>query len=190
MSIQMRNSARARSKDGALQPRERPAVRARGAGGPLLVCYDGSDDAKYAIETASTLFPGGRTLVVSVWQRLAGRDTIAWAGEPAGMVNSVELDTAAADHGNRLADEGARIAHGAGLDAEPLAVEASGPIWKTIVEAAAAQDASAIVIGSRGLTGLRAVLLGSVSSAVVHHAGRPTLVIHRHDDLSAEHSEP
>src|SRR5215216_2135414 len=84
MSIQMRNSARARSKDGALQPRERPAVRARGAGGPLLVCYDGSDDAKYAIETASTLFPGGRTLVVSVWQRLAGRDTIAWAGEPAG----------------------------------------------------------------------------------------------------------
>jgi nucleotide-binding universal stress UspA family protein len=188
MSIQMRNSARARSKDGALQPRQRPAVRAPGAGGPLLVCYDGSDDAKYAIETASTLFPGGHALVISVWQRLAGLDTIGWAGEPAGMVNFGEVDRAAGEHGRRLAEEGVRIAHEAGLDAEPLPVEALGPIWKTIVEAGATHDASAIVIGSRGLTGLRAVLLGSVSSAVVHHAGRPTLVIHRPDDLSAEHS--
>jgi nucleotide-binding universal stress UspA family protein len=161
-----------------------------GAGGPLLVCYDGSDDAKYAIETAATLFPGGRTLVASVWQRLAGLGSISWTGEPNGMVNSVELDRAAADHGKRLAEQGARIAHEAGLDAEPLPVEAVGPIWKTIVEVGAAHDASAIVIGSRGLTGLRAMLLGSVSSAVVHHAGRPTMVIHRPEDLSAEHSEP
>ncbi|MEJ7784999.1 MAG: universal stress protein [Solirubrobacteraceae bacterium] len=34
-------------------------------------------------------------------------------------------------------------------------------------------------MGSRGLTGVRSMLLGSVSSAVVHHADRPTLVIHR-----------
>src|SRR3954447_8378421 len=124
MAIQMKTSPRARSKDGAPRPREHSAVRARmadGAGGPLLVCYDGSDDAKYAIETAATLFPGGHAVVVSVWQRLAGLDSIAWAGEPAGMVNSVELDRAA-EHGSRLAEEGARIAHEAVLDAEPLAV--------------------------------------------------------------------
>jgi nucleotide-binding universal stress UspA family protein len=155
---------------------------------PVLVCYDGSDDARYAIETAATLFPGGHALVVSVWQRLAGLDSIAWAGEPAGMVNADELDRAAAEHASRLAEQGARIAHEGGLDAEPLPVEALGPIWKSIVEAGAAHDASAIVIGSRGLTGLRAMLLGSVSSAVVHHAGRPTVVIHRPDDLSAEHA--
>jgi nucleotide-binding universal stress UspA family protein len=162
---------------------------AHSAGGPLLVCYDGSDDARYAIETAATLFPGGRALVVSVWQRLAGLDSIAWAGEPEGMVDFGELDRAASDHGSRLAERGARIAHEKGLDAEPLPVEAIGPIWKTIVEAGAAHNASAIVIGSRGLTGLRAMLLGSVSTAVVHHAGRPTVVIHRPDDLSAEQSE-
>ena len=159
------------------------------AAGPLLVCYDGSDDAKYAIETAATLFPGGRTVVISAWQRLAGLNTISWAGESDGMVQSVELDRLAANHGTQLAEQGAQIAHEAGLNAEPLAVEAPGPIWKTIVEAGAAHNASAIVIGSRGLTGLRAMLLGSVSSAVVHHAGRPTLVIHRPDDLSAEHSQ-
>jgi nucleotide-binding universal stress UspA family protein len=153
-----------------------------GACGPLLVCYDGSDDAAYALETAATLFPGAHALVVSIWQHVAGLDTIAWAGEPAGMVTSGELDRAAAEHGSRLAQQGARIAHRAGLDAEPLAVEAIGPVWKTIVEAGSAHDACAIVIGSRGLTGLRALLLGSVSSAVVHHAGRPTLVMHRPAD--------
>src|SRR3954466_12920455 len=160
MSIQIKHSARVPSKDGAHSPRERATARARmnpAAGQPLLVCYDGSDDAKYAIETAATLFPGNHALVVSVWQRLAGLDSIAWAGEPGGMVNSVELDRAAAEHGSRLAEQGARVAHEAGLDAEPLAVEALGPIWKTIVEAGAAHDASAIVIGSRGLTGLRAM---------------------------------
>jgi nucleotide-binding universal stress UspA family protein len=173
-------------EDMAVQPKPFPAP---GANGPLLVCYDGSDDATYAIATAATLFPGAHALVVSIWQRLAGLDTIAWAGEPAGMVTSGELDRAAAEHGSRVAARGARIAQEAGLDAEPLVVEATGPVWKTIVEAGAAHDAAAIVIGSRGLTGLRAMLLGSVSSAVVHHAGRPTVVIHRPDDLSAARAE-
>src|SRR5690349_12764681 len=155
MSTRRNSSARTRS---------RRARMAHGAGGPLLVCYDGSDDARYAIETAATLFPGRRALVVSVWQRLAGVDSIVWAGEPAGMVTSGDLDRAAAAHANRHAEQGARIAHEAGLDAEPLPLEAFGPIWKTIVEAGATHDASTIVIGSRGLTGLRAMLLGSISS--------------------------
>src|SRR3954463_5358051 len=118
MAIQMKTSPRARSKDGAPRPREHSAVRARmahGAGGPLLVCYDGSDDAKYAIETAATLCPGSHALVVSVWQRLAGLDSIAWAGEPAGMVNFGEFDRASAERGSRLAEQGAVIAHEATL---------------------------------------------------------------------------
>ena len=66
----------------------------------------------------------------------------------------------------------------AGLKAEALAVEADGPVWLTILEIADRHDAATIVMGSRGLTGMRSMLLGSVSSAVVHHAARPTLVIH------------
>ena len=55
----------------------------------------------------------------------------------------------------------------------------AGPVWHTIVETADRCDAAAIVMGSRGLTPLRSILLGSVSSGVVHHADRPTLVIRR-----------
>ena len=93
------------------------------------------------------------------------------------MVDFVEFDRAAAEDGGRVADEGVRIAQEAGLRAEPIAVEATGPVWKTILEIADRHDAATIVMGSRGLTGLRSMLLGSVSSAVVHHADRPTLVI-------------
>jgi nucleotide-binding universal stress UspA family protein len=93
------------------------------------------------------------------------------------MFDFVEVNRAAADLGGRVAGDGVRIAQQAGLHARPVAVEATGPVWKTIVEIADRYDAATIVMGSRGLTGLRSMLLGSVSSAIVHHADRPTLVI-------------
>ena len=81
------------------------------------------------------------------------------------------------EDGGRVADEGVRIAQEAGLRADPVTVEAAGPVWKTILDIADHRNAAMIVMGSRGLTGVRSMLLGSVSSAVVNHADRPTLVI-------------
>jgi nucleotide-binding universal stress UspA family protein len=147
--------------------------------GPLLICYDGSEDAKHAIESAGALLAARPALVVTVWQPTASLDSVVWSGMMVGADHFVELDRAAAEAGGRVADEGVRIAQRAGLEAEPLAIKASGPVWKTIIEIADRHDAAAIVMGSRGLTGVRSMLLGSVSSAVVHHADRPTLVVHR-----------
>ena len=92
-------------------------------------------------------------------------------------VLAFELNRAAAADAGRVADDGVRVALEAGLRAEPLAVEATGAVWKTIVEIADRHDAAAIVMGSRGLTDWGSMLLGSVSSPVVQHADRPTLVI-------------
>jgi nucleotide-binding universal stress UspA family protein len=147
------------------------------ADGPLILCYDGSADARHAISRAGGLFAGRRALVVTVWQPTAAPGALGFAGETAGMVDLFALDRAASEAGGRLADEGVRIAQEAGLPAEPVAVQSAGPVWKSIVEIADRADAATIVMGSRGLTGLRAMLLGSVSSAVVHHADRPTLII-------------
>ena len=146
------------------------------AHGPLLLCYDGSDDATHAIERAGTLFAGRQALVVTVW-RLPGR--LAWSGETKGVNTFIEAARAAAELGGRIADEGVRIAEKAGLHAESTTVEAPGPVWTTILEIADRHDTATIVMGSRGLTGFRSLLLGSVSSAVIHHAARPTLVIPR-----------
>ena len=145
--------------------------------GPLLLCFDGSEDATRAIERAGELFPGRRALVVSVWEPTEIPSSLGFAGETANMVSFVELDRAAAEEGDRVAREGVRIACEAGLVAEPVAVKAAGPVWKAIVAIAKRDEAATIVMGSRGLTGLRAMLLGSVSSAVVHHADRPTLIV-------------
>jgi nucleotide-binding universal stress UspA family protein len=120
-------------------------------------------------------------------QPTADLGSMVWSDMPASMVDFVELDRAAAEGGGRLAEEGVHIAREAGLEAEAIAVKAAGPVWKTILKIAERHEAAAIVMGSRGLTGIRSILLGSVSNAVVHHAERPTLVVHTptNDDAHA-----
>ena len=147
------------------------------ADGPLLICYDGSEDARHAIERAGNLLPDRHTLVLTVWEPIVGGASLAWAGMGISGVNSVELDREAAEEGGRIAGEGVRLARAAGLRAEPVVVEATGPVWKTILDIADQHDATMIIMGSRGLTGVRSMLLGSVSNALAHHSERPTLVI-------------
>jgi nucleotide-binding universal stress UspA family protein len=146
---------------------------------PLLIAYDGSEDAKYAIRSAAGLLAVKNALVVTVWQPTSDLGAFAWYGAGPDMVNFPELDRTGAEAGGRVAEEGAQIAREVGLQAESVAIEATPPVWKTIVDTADLHEAAVIVMGSRGLTGLRSMLLGSVSNAVVHHAERPTLVIHR-----------
>jgi nucleotide-binding universal stress UspA family protein len=86
-------------------------------------------------------------------------------------------DRTGAELGARVADEGARLARAAGLEAEPMAAEGGGPVWATILEIAERVDAATIVMGPRGLRARWPMLMGSVSSAVVHHTDRPTLLI-------------
>lgn len=152
---------------------------------PIVLCYDGSANAAQAIERAGAFLPGAHALILTVWQPTAALGSFDWPGTTSPTVDFYEMDRAAAEEGNRLAHEGERLAREAGLVAEPLAVEAGGPVWKTIVETADQRDAAMIVLGSRGLTGLRSVLLGSVSGAVVHHAHLPTMVVPRHTANSA-----
>jgi nucleotide-binding universal stress UspA family protein len=153
-----------------------PEGHASSARGPLLLCYDGSDNARGAIEQAGMLFAGRDAVVVTVWQPLIGLDVMGWM--ESGM-DAVDPSGAAAEQIRRVCDEGVRTARDAGLRPTGQVAEASGPVWEAIVEVANAHDAAVIVMGPRGLSGLRSKLLGSVSSAVVDHTDRPTLVVRR-----------
>ncbi|HEX6458220.1 MAG TPA: universal stress protein [Thermoleophilaceae bacterium] len=142
---------------------------------PILICFDGSDEAKHAIEQAGAILAGGRAIVLNTWELLTvpvggyGLDQFA-AGIPV-----QEVETATRDRAEKLAADGAELARAAGFEAEPAVAE--GPPAAAIVDTANERGAKLIVIGSRGYGGLKGSMMGSVSNQVVHHAPCPVLVV-------------
>ncbi len=147
--------------------------------GPVLLCFDGSDGARRAIAEAAGLLGGGTALVVHVWEPVSAlmlRNPLIHSPGPL-VEQAAELDSAGAEAAQRLADEGAALARSAGFDAEALCVRSNDGIWPHIVQLAEEQDARAVVLGPRKFSPVGSFLLGSVSSGVAHHCGRPVLVI-------------
>ncbi len=145
----------------------------------ILLCYDGSEDARAAIEHAGALLNGQSVTVLTAWEpfiEVLSRTSYGF-GMNAGMVNIDEIDTANRDGAQSLAEEGAELARRAGLDAKPRASARVTSVADTILETARELSASAIVVGSRGLTGVKSLLLGSVSHGVLQHADRPVIVV-------------
>lgn len=152
------------------------------ASGPIVIAYDGSDFAKAAIAEVAAQFADGRpALVVTVSEPLEGIPFIGAAGVPIDPDSMQSVLAAARTGAEKTAKEGCRIAAEAGLDAHPLVV-IGGPIWERIVKAAEENDASLVVIGSRGLSGLKHAILGSVAAAVAQHSKRSVLIVHRPAD--------
>ncbi|WP_336206282.1 universal stress protein [Nonomuraea sp. LPB2021202275-12-8] len=143
----------------------------------LLIAYDGSDDAKTAIAFAGSLFQGRPAVVLTVWERLAMTTARASAGLVMTIDNSAVEDEAIGKAMTELAEQGAELARQAGLDATPRCEADSVAVWSTIVDVADEIDATVIVTGTRGMGGVRSLLLGSTSDRVLHHAHRPVLVV-------------
>lgn len=144
---------------------------------PILIAYDGSENARHAIERAGELFTGRPSLILHVWEPV---ELAALRHGAIGMSATVlepEADETAETLAERVAAEGATLAGQAGLDAQAEAVESTTSVWETIVGVAAGVEASVIVLGSRGLRGMRSLVLGSVSSNVAHHAHQPVLIV-------------
>jgi nucleotide-binding universal stress UspA family protein len=144
----------------------------------ILIAYDGSEDAKAAIQHAGKLMPGFAATVLTIWEPF---DTmLARTPEvlrPLARVREAEdIDGQEADAAEESATEGVELARAAGLDVTPLVTSLNGSTADTIIEQADRLDVDAIVVGSRGLTGM-ALLLGSVSLAVVQRANRAVVIV-------------
>jgi nucleotide-binding universal stress UspA family protein len=142
----------------------------------ILIAYDGSQDAKAAIEQAGRLFKGESATVVTVWQRFI--DTMARLGGGIGVIlDYAEIDASSEQSAAERAYEGAELAVAAGLTADAKSLVVDSTIPEAILGVAAEVDAAVVVLGSRGYTGVKSLMLGSVSSHVLHHADRPVLVV-------------
>jgi nucleotide-binding universal stress UspA family protein len=142
--------------------------------GPVLFAYDGSDLARLAFEEAGRqLRPGRDAVVLTVWRPFA----VGFIPPP-----KVEFDAAASDEVRKAAEQtasqGASLAQAAGFRAQSLAIN-EAPTWKGIARVADDRDASPIVIGSHGKSGLAGVFLGSVAADVAAHSGRTVMIVHR-----------
>lgn len=139
---------------------------------PILVCFDGSETARHAIAAAGSLLGRRRAVVLAVWSSPIGMAVHGMATAQA--EHEKEQERRASD----LAAEGCTLARDAGFDAVPLAardIPGEGTA-RTILGIADERDAILIVLGARGLSGLRSLMLGSVSHGVVNHSRRPVLV--------------
>jgi nucleotide-binding universal stress UspA family protein len=138
---------------------------------PILICYDGSEEAKRAITAAATLLKSRDAIVLSVAPFVTVAESFALAGPGPDVFEDLNRESAF-----EQAEAGTRLALEAGLTARPHA-ELGSPTWDAIVAVADDVDAAAIVIGSDGFTALRELLQGSVSHEVTEHAGRPVIVV-------------
>jgi len=137
----------------------------------VLVAYDGSKESKDAVSVAADVaerFKGSVTVLNVYWDPMEGKY------EP--VVEKVEK-TGVGDMGSmRILD-----------DVEPmlkkrkvkfdLRMERDPNVPKTILKIAEDEGYGCITLGSRGVGGARAWLLGSVSSRVIAEAPCPVIVV-------------
>ena len=161
----------------------------------VIIAYDGSPAARRAVVDAAKILGSCLILVASVWEEGLALAGPAMPSPDTMMIStrvdpelSLELDHASHEHAERVSREGAALASSLGLDAQPVALPDEGNVAKTILRLAHERHAAAIVVGSRGLSGLRAKLEGSTSKGLLKHAPCPVVVVHesneQHDEVN------
>ena len=141
---------------------------------PIVIAYDGSDNAKHAIRVAASLLGGGSTNIVHVWEPLTTPVGNLAAYAMAGAHEEIEYED---EQAQAKAEEGAELARAMGFRATATALRGLGPVWATLCEYVSAKRPALVVMGTRGLSGVRGLLAGSVSHGVSAHSHVPVLIV-------------
>ena len=147
----------------------------------ILLCFDGSEDAQAAVDLTATLFADRPVTVLAVWEPYV--EIISHEGwgfgfgyaPPPGDVSAI--DEAVRRHATEAVEAAVGNLREKGITATPRVEPMGGTIAGTVLAVGDELDADAIVLGTRGRAGIKSLLLGSVSHAVLQHADRPVLVV-------------
>jgi nucleotide-binding universal stress UspA family protein len=142
----------------------------------IVIAYDGSENARHAITVAAAQIGPRQADVVHVWEPLASAGSRLAIYAPMGGATAQELEAEAA-RAQVTAEEGARLAREAGFDAEPVTLRTEGPIASGISDYANEHAPSLVVMGTRGLSGAKSLILGSVSHYVAQHLRVPVFIV-------------
>lgn len=141
----------------------------------ILCAYDFSETAALALQQARRLA-----------DRHDARLVLAHVVEPIPLgpypnISAPTSDLAISEIAEKRVEEEARALRASGRDVDVIV--RLGEPGSTLVSVAEEVGADLVVLGTRGLTGVRHVLLGSTAEAVVRRAPMPVLTVHPDDAL-------
>ncbi|HSK99808.1 MAG TPA: universal stress protein [Rubrobacteraceae bacterium] len=139
----------------------------------ILLATDGSEEAQLALDTATDLAQktDSELHIVHVWPVVR-----LYSNVDSALVGSVEGHKESRQAAQELLDEQVHEAEKAGAKVAGSHVEEGDPD-REIVRLAEELGVGLIMVGSRGVGGIRRALMGSVSDSVVRHAHCPVMVV-------------
>jgi nucleotide-binding universal stress UspA family protein len=146
----------------------------------LLVAVDGSDSAGRAANAAVDIAVkySAELMVLHVMPRLTYEFVPVSLSAPALPPTGFgRLYDEAKKEAIKYVEEATTRAKNRGVDARGEVLENVPSIVQAITDYASQEKVDLIVVGTRGLSGFKKLLIGSVSNGVVIHAKQPVLVI-------------
>lgn len=140
----------------------------------VMVAFDGSKDSVKAVQLAASLtrkFDAELTIVHVFSSPAIGLS--AASGMP--VPDYGEMEEASKEAGRKVLERGLKLASEAGVKAEGELLE-SPSVVEALVTFASNHKEELIVVGTRGMTGFKKLILGSVSTGLISHAHCPVLV--------------
>lgn len=154
----------------------------------VMIAFDGGDNAERAVSYAGRFLRASVAHVVTAWEP-GTLMPVRLSSLSAGMAPYV--DTAALDlnvdeslraQAAEINARGVALARECGLAATGTLVEVESTVWGALVAAADTLDVDLLVTGTRGDSGLRALLHSDVAGRVLKHCHRPVFVVPAHCD--------
>jgi nucleotide-binding universal stress UspA family protein len=141
----------------------------------VVVGTDGSETAELAVRHAAELAKafGARLTIVTAFVPNAEEEAKRVEEAPPDVRWAI-TDATSAD---QRANKGKAIAKEIGVEDVKIRVDSGDPAG-LLLDAADATGADVIVVGSKGMTGAKRFILGSVPNQVSHHAPCDVVIVH------------
>lgn len=143
--------------------------------GKIVVAFDGSRDSIKAINLGCSLAEKYASAMVIV--HVYSTALPPYTGVAPMPVPEFEgVAAASKERARNVLNQGMGLASASGVKAKGELIGAGSTV-QAILEFAASEKADLIVVGTRGMTGFKKLILGSVSSGLVSHSECPVLVV-------------
>jgi len=139
----------------------------------ILVSVDGSPDSDKAVRVASEIArcQGAEVIVVH------GRDiSVVSPPGPPSPVPPPQAEPETEEEARSLVDAALTLLKEAGLNARGTVLPLRGRLAKQIVDLAVQESADLIVLGSRGMSHIQEIVIGSIADKVIHISPIPVLL--------------